>query len=46
MKWSAQIHIEKEELVVAWFKDGSTRKCGLPYGLSREDVEAAIIQGP
>ena len=44
--WSAQIKMEKEKLMIEWDKDGSKSQCAFPYGLSREDIQAAIIHGP
>ncbi len=44
--WSAEIHMEQDELRVAWEKDGALSQCSFPYGLSRGDVEAAMSAGP
>ena len=44
-EWSAEIKIDQEELIVIWRCDVD-RQCAFPYGLSRQDVEAALIQGP
>ena len=44
--WSAQITMERDELQVTWKKDGNSNHCSFPYGLSRRDVQTAIIEGP
>jgi hypothetical protein len=44
--WSAQIELEVEELKVSWHHDGRSSVRHFPYGLSRADVEAAILAGP
>lgn len=46
LEWSARIELEVEDLSVAWHADGQTRRRSFPYGLSRADVEAAILAGP
>ncbi len=46
LEWYADIKIAKDELQVTWEKNGIKTKCLFSYGLSREDVYAAIIQGP
>jgi hypothetical protein len=45
-QWSAQIELEVEELKVSWQRDGHETLRHFPYGLSRADVEAAILAGP
>jgi hypothetical protein len=44
--WSAELELETEELTVRWHQDGSRTVRQFPYGLSRADVEAAIMLGP
>jgi len=44
--WSAEIQMESDELRVTWNKQGKKNQCCFPYGLTRKDVESAIIQGP
>ena len=45
--WSAEIRLEREDLVVIWRQPGAKELlCSLPYGLSRADVTAAIQAGP
>ncbi|MCT0217932.1 DUF3143 domain-containing protein [Synechococcus sp. CS-1329] len=44
--WSARIELEVEELKVSWEQDGSVTVRLFPYGLSRADVESAILAGP
>ena len=46
-RWTAELEIDREELNVIWQQQGrDDRRCSLPYGLSRADVEAAIQVGP
>ncbi|MBM5821146.1 MAG: DUF3143 domain-containing protein [Cyanobacteria bacterium K_Offshore_surface_m2_011] len=45
-EWSARIEMEVEELWVSWHQEGRTTARQFPYGLSRADVEAAILAGP
>lgn len=44
--WSALLELEVEELRVSWMQDGRQSVRHFPYGLSRADVEAAILAGP
>jgi hypothetical protein len=44
--WSAEIELEVEDLSVRWQHDGQRTVRQFPYGLSRADVEAAILAGP
>ena len=45
-QWSALVELEQEELKVSWLQDGNQSVRQFPYGLSRADVEAAILAGP
>ena len=45
-EWTAEIQINQSELLVVWEKKGRKTKCTFSYALSREDVEAAMVQGP
>ena len=45
-KWSAEIKIEQDELNVSWEQKGKVSQCVFPYGLSRQDVQTAITDGP
>lgn len=45
-QWSARIALDVEELSVSWHHDGQQTQRHFPYGLSRADVEAAILAGP
>ena len=45
-QWSARIELAIEELQVSWHHDGLERVRHFSYGLSRADVEAAILVGP
>ena len=45
--WTAELRLEREDLVVVWGnRNADVSPCSLPYGLSREDVTAAIQAGP
>lgn len=44
--WSAEIELRQAELVVSWLQDGETIQRTFSYGLTREDVQAAILAGP
>jgi hypothetical protein len=45
-QWSARLALGSEELSVSWHHDGRSSQRHFPYGLSRADVEAAILAGP
>lgn len=45
-QWSARIELDIEELKVSWHREGASTTRLFPYGLSRADVEAAILAGP
>ena len=45
-EWSAEIKMEQDELRVTWVQGGQRSQCCFPYGLSRMDVEAAVLAGP
>ncbi|KGG10835.1 MULTISPECIES: DUF3143 domain-containing protein [Prochlorococcus] len=45
-QWSAEIVIEQDELMVVWSEGEKKSQFGFPYGLPREDVEAALKHGP
>ena len=45
-KWSAEISIKQDELIVVWSEGKIKRRFSFPYGLSRQDVEAALNHGP
>ena len=45
-QWSALLELEVEELKVSWLQDGRQTVRHFSYGLSRADVEAAIMLGP
>ena len=45
--WTAELLLAQEDLVVVWSAHAQDeQRCSLPYGLSRQDVEAAINAGP
>ena len=45
-EWSAEIRMEHDELQVTWKNLGKCSQCSFPYGLSREDVQTAVVDGP
>ncbi len=45
-QWSAEITVQKDELIVVWGEGETKSQFGFPYGLPREDVEAALQHGP
>ncbi|MBM5790789.1 MAG: DUF3143 domain-containing protein [Cyanobacteria bacterium M_surface_10_m1_298] len=44
--WSAEIELGVEELSVRWGEGPALVQRQFPYGLSRADVESAILAGP
>ena len=44
--WSALLRLDQQDLGVIWTSEQPTRSCSYPYGLTREDVEAALRLGP
>ena len=44
--WNATIIFEQEDLSVIWQIGGRETKRLFSYGINREDVENAILQGP
>ena len=44
--WNATIVFEQEDLSVTWQIGGRETKRLFSYGINREDVENAILQGP
>jgi hypothetical protein len=47
--WSAEIELAVEEIIVRYLKaglNGQDIQRAFPYSLSRQDVEAAIFEGP
>lgn len=45
-EWSARILLDVDDLRVSWQQEGQESARVFPYGLSRDDVEAAILAGP
>ena len=45
-EWIAEIKIGQKELSVVWDESGRKKQCSFSYGLSREDIETALMQGP
>ncbi len=43
---SAEIEIMQDELKVTWISEAKDSQFNFPYGLSRQDIEAALRQGP
>ncbi len=46
LQWSAEIIIKQDELIVIWMDKDLKSQFAFPYGLPREDVEAALKHGP
>lgn len=44
--WSAELVLGSEELTVRWGQGAAAVERHFPYGLTRADVEAAILAGP
>ena len=44
--WSALLRLDQQDLGVTWTSEQPPRSCSYPYGLTREDVEAALRLGP
>ncbi len=45
-QWSAEIELGQDELRVTWVEGIRKSQFGFPYGLPRQDIEAALRQGP
>lgn len=45
-QWSALIELAVEDIRVTWHQDGRSTVRLFPYGLTRADVESAILAGP
>ena len=45
-KWSAEISFQQDELRIVWGEGETKTQYEFPYGLSRQDVEAALKHGP
>ncbi len=45
-EWTAEIELGQAELGVRWHANGELRQRSYSYGLTREDVQAAILAGP
>ena len=50
-RWSAEIYFKQDELTITWDETKSeykskTSQFSFPYGLPRQDVEAALNHGP
>ena len=45
-EWRARISLGSEDLLVRWTSEDSDSQRRFPYGLTRADVEAAILAGP
>ncbi|MFM1841608.1 MAG: hypothetical protein RLZZ490_339 [Cyanobacteriota bacterium] len=46
--WNAELLLDTEEIIVCYFPDQPDRKIvrSFKYALSRQDIEAAILEGP
>ena len=45
-QWTAQLLLQSDGLVISWTQEGTSTERAFSYGLSRADVEAAILAGP
>jgi len=45
-QWTAQLVLQSDGLVISWSQQGSSTERAFSYGLSRADLEAAILAGP
>ena len=45
-EWTAQLQLQSDGIVISWSHAGSSTERAFSYGLSRADVEAAILAGP
>ncbi|MEB3176980.1 MAG: DUF3143 domain-containing protein [Synechococcus sp.] len=45
-QWSAELVLQSDGLVISWSAEGRSTQRGFSYGLSRADLEAAILAGP
>ena len=45
-QWTAQLLLQSDGLVISWSQQGSSTERAFSYGLSRADLEAAILAGP
>ncbi|KGG14765.1 hypothetical protein EV06_1827 [Prochlorococcus sp. MIT 0602] len=45
-QWSAEIMIQQDELTIVWSDSGMKSQFSFPYGLPRQDIEAALKHGP
>ncbi len=43
---SGHIEICPDELMIIWHNERKETKFSFPYGLSRQDIEDALLQGP
>ncbi|WP_269621815.1 DUF3143 domain-containing protein [Prochlorococcus marinus] len=43
---AAEIMIKQDELMINWVEGETKSQFSFPYGLSRQDVEAALQHGP
>ena len=44
--WTAEIEMGRDELKVTWREKEKISQCSFPYGLSRNDVQNAMNEGP
>ena len=45
-QWSAEIIMKQDELIVIWNEGDNKSQFSFPYGLPRQDIEAALKHGP
>ena len=45
-QWTAELLLQSDGLVISWIADGRSTQRGFSYGLTRADLESAILAGP
>ena len=45
-QWTAELLLQSDGLVISWITDGGSTQRGFSYGLTRADLESAILAGP
>lgn len=45
-EWTAEIELMPAEISVSWLRNGERSQRTFSYGLTREDVQAALLAGP
>ncbi|RCL52269.1 MAG: DUF3143 domain-containing protein [Synechococcus sp. MED-G71] len=45
-QWTAELILQSDGLVISWTAEGRSTQRGFSYGLTRADLESAILAGP